>query len=96
MVSHLVEVAEPVTAAVIIALAGWIVHLTRQRHNHEVERDRKLDRLLQLFEGEPADPLANRPATPGVLGRIASLDARMTALEAAVHAYHPTRTQHEL
>jgi hypothetical protein len=95
-VTHIIEASQSILVAAVLGLAGWIIHLLRQRHGRDRERDRKLDRLLQLFEGEPADPLANRPATPGVLGRIERLELRMAALETTVHSYHPARTRHEL
>lgn len=68
--------------AAVIAVCGWVV--TSWRTNRR--RDAKIDRILALFEGEPADPLAGRPATLGVLGQIHELSVRVTRLEAAVNA----------
>jgi hypothetical protein len=73
MVQHVIDVVEPLLVAAIIGLSGWVIHLLRQRHGRDVHREKQLGRLLELFEGEPADPLANRPATLGVLGQIAEL-----------------------
>ena len=75
------EIVAGLTLALIIGLGGYVVRVTRQRRTAEKSRDHKLDRLLEGFEGAPADPLAGAPARTGVLERMAELETGQRALQ---------------
>lgn len=68
------QVVAIVTAAAIIATAGYIIRLLRQQRTRERARDLKIDRMVAAFEGAPENPLAGTPAVPGFGKRLTRLE----------------------
>jgi hypothetical protein len=84
-----------VVVATLVALGGWIIRELRQARHTAQLRDERIGRLLQAWEGQPGDPLADRAPVPGVLTQIRNLQsdvrdltARIAQLEATVRRLH--------
>ena len=76
--------------ALVLAITGLIARQLTRRNAADRERDRKLDRLITLFEGEPADPFLGRPASLGLLGQINQLRQQVAKLADRIEAMSAT------
>lgn len=74
-----VDVAKATAAGLAITFVLWVV----KRWHAARRREQKLDRLLEIFEGTPADPMTNTPAKAGLVARIEAIETHITKEAAA-------------
>jgi hypothetical protein len=70
---HLWNLGGPLVVALIVALAGAYVRSERTGR----ERDRKLDAIIAVFEGQSADPITGRHSTVGLVDQVTEIQEQL-------------------
>jgi hypothetical protein len=91
---YLYQIAATIASAFIIAASTYVIKWVRSERTREGKRERKLDRILEAFEGVPADPYSGRRAQPGLLTRLGDVEIGLNADSTKLRVLEALLRQH--